>query len=178
MFGTFFFFFSSQQVALEVLWRPGPGLEPGKGINYIPFSYSFSFPAFSSPLFSFFAFLARSFFLFLPPPSLFSFPFLLLLLSPFSLYVSLCASYLPPLTGFLLLCPFFCLLSASLLLLSSCTPWCLSLCLAICVPSTYSSLSWGGGGSGKGKSEEKTGPLNLGFLQRPFPEVSALRPVT
>lgn len=97
------FFFSSQQVALEVLWRPGPSLEPGKGINYTPFSYSFSSPAFSSPLFSLFAFLARSFFL--PPPSLFSFPFLLLL-SPFSLYVSLCASYLPPLTRFLLFCLF------------------------------------------------------------------------
>ena len=114
--GLFFFF--SSQVALEVLWRPGPGLEPGKGINYTPFSYSFSFPAFSSPLLSLFAFLARSFFLFLPPPLL-SFPFLL---SPFSLYVSLCASHLPPLTRFLLLCLFFPLLSTSLLLLASCTP--------------------------------------------------------
>ena len=77
----------------KLLWRSfgglGPGLEPGKGINYTPFSYSLSLPSLPLSSLSSLAFLALSSSSF--PFLLSSFPFFLL--SPFSL--SLFPSVLP-----------------------------------------------------------------------------------
>lgn len=151
-----------------LLWRSfgglGPGLEPGKGINYTPFSYSLSVPPL--PLSSL-AFLALSS---SHSPSLLSSPFpFFFLLSPSTL--SLFPAVLPAchlsLGFYYSISVFRFLLSASLLHLAGCTRRSFSSCLAVYLPSPYSSLY--GGGSGRGKSKEKTGPLNPGFLQRPSP---------